>query len=262
MIDLFSKSSLLVLESLSFTKTLYAFDFDGTLSKIVRVPSQAGLASSTAELLSELNSLAPVAILSGRGVADLRERLGVDVRFLIGNHGLESRAAASPALRRAGELTAGWIAKLAKEDFADGIEILLGGNHRIDFGSTYPFHSFPDLWPGVPPAERFPYASGDVVIGSDVWIGAGATLLSGVTIGDGAVVAARAVVAKDVPSYAIVAGNPAREVARRFEEATVAALLETRWWDLPVEQVRGLVPLIQSTDVQGLIAACRRLREG
>lgn len=144
--------------------------------------------------------------------------------------------------------------------FADGIEILLGGNHRIDFGSTYPFHSFPDLWPGVPPAERFPYASGDVVIGSDVWIGAGATILSGVAIGDGAVVAARAVVAKDVAPYAIVAGNPAREVGRRFDDATVAALLETRWWDLPVAQVAVLVPLLQSTDVQGLIAACRGLR--
>jgi acetyltransferase-like isoleucine patch superfamily enzyme len=144
--------------------------------------------------------------------------------------------------------------------FADGIELLLGGNHRIDFGSTYPFHSFPDLWPGVPPAERFPYATGDIVIGSDVWIGAGATVLSGVTIGDGAVVAARAVVAKDVGPYAIVAGNPAREVGRRFDDATIAGLLETRWWDLPAEQVRGLVPLIQSTDVQGLIAACRRLR--
>lgn len=145
---------------------------------------------------------------------------------------------------------------------ANGIEILLGGNHRTDFGSTYPFHSFPDLWPGVKPAERFPQTRGDVVIGSDVWVGSGATILSGVTIGDGAVVAARAVVTRDVAPYAIVGGNPAREIGRRFGEAVVAGLMETRWWDMPVETVRGLIPLLQDTDMEALVAECRRLRAG
>jgi acetyltransferase-like isoleucine patch superfamily enzyme len=55
--------------------------------------------------------------------------------------------------------------------------------------------------------------------------------MPGVKIGDGAIVASRAVVTKDVPPYAIVGGNPARVIRMRFDEATVAALLEIRWWD-------------------------------
>jgi acetyltransferase-like isoleucine patch superfamily enzyme len=144
--------------------------------------------------------------------------------------------------------------------FADGIEVLLGGNHPTDLVTTYPFFAFPDLWPDAPTPPGFPFAKGDVVIGSDVWIGSGATIMSGVTIGHGAVVAARAVVAKDVAPYAIVGGNPAREIGTRFDEETVAALLETAWWELPRDAVAGLVPLLQDRDTGALIAAVRRLR--
>ena len=55
-----------------------------------------------------------------------------------------------------------------------------------------------------------------VVIGTDVWIGYGAIVLSGVKVGRGAIVAAGAVVTRDVRPYAIVAGNPARDVGSRF----------------------------------------------
>ncbi len=54
-----------------------------------------------------------------------------------------------------------------------------------------------------------------VVIGNDVWIGAHATILKGVTIGTGAVIGAASVVTKDVPEYAIVAGNPAKTIKHR-----------------------------------------------
>lgn len=74
-------------------------------------------------------------------------------------------------------------------------------------------------------------------IGNDVWIGAGAFVLFGVNIGDGAVIGAGAVVTKDVPPYAIVAGSPARVVKMRFDEETVEALLELKWWDLPIEKI-------------------------
>jgi acetyltransferase-like isoleucine patch superfamily enzyme len=53
-------------------------------------------------------------------------------------------------------------------------------------------------------------------IEDDVWIGYGAIVLSGVTIGRGSIVAAGAVVSSDVSRYSIVAGVPAKEVAKRF----------------------------------------------
>lgn len=62
----------------------------------------------------------------------------------------------------------------------------------------------------VPPIKRPIFSKGPVIIGKNVWIGDKATILPNVTIGDGAVIAANAVVTKDVPPYAVVAGNPAR----------------------------------------------------
>ena len=142
---------------------------------------------------------------------------------------------------------------------ADKVEILLGGNHRVDWATTFPFGAFPEAWPDAL-ADGFHATRGDVAIGSDVWLGSQAMILSGVTIGHGAVVAARAVVTRDVPAYAIVAGNPARLVRMRFGEAEIAALVETAWWDLPDTDVAPLIPLLQSGQVAELAAAVRALR--
>lgn len=143
---------------------------------------------------------------------------------------------------------------------ADKVEILLGGNHRTDWATTYPFSALKGLWPSAPATEDYHTSRGDVVIGHDVWLGSGVTILSGITVGHGAVVAAQAVVTKDVPPYAIVGGNPAKVIRYRFDEATIAALLEIRWWDLPQEKVATLIPLLQSDRVRELIAAVKVLR--
>jgi virginiamycin A acetyltransferase len=67
-----------------------------------------------------------------------------------------------------------------------------------------------------------------------VWLGRNATVMPGVTIGDGAVVGAHSIVTADVPPYGMVAGNPARLIRLRFDDADVSRLLAACWWDWPV----------------------------
>jgi len=93
-----------------------------------------------------------------------------------------------PAVWRWGEpatLIIGKFCSLSTE-----IVIFLGGNHRPDFVTTYPFSSVAN-WPEAAMIEGHPATKGDVRIGNDVWIGMGAWIMSGVTIGDGAVIGAR-----------------------------------------------------------------------
>jgi acetyltransferase-like isoleucine patch superfamily enzyme len=142
---------------------------------------------------------------------------------------------------------------------ADNVEILLGGNHRTDWATTYPFPALPGLWPAAAGMGGHDATRGDVNIGHDVWLGSQAMILSGVTIGHGAVVAARAVVTRDVAPYAIVAGNPAREIRKRLPEADIATLLATRWWALPEAEVAALLPLLMSDRIAELAA---RIRNG
>jgi acetyltransferase-like isoleucine patch superfamily enzyme len=140
---------------------------------------------------------------------------------------------------------------------ADGVEILLGGNHRLDWATTYPFPALPRLWPPAAGITGHDTTRGDVVIGHDVWLGSQCMVMSGVTIGHGAVVAARAVVTRDVPPYAIVAGNPARVVRLRFDEARITALLETAWWNRPRSEIEPLIPLLLSERFDELLEALR-----
>lgn len=139
--------------------------------------------------------------------------------------------------------------------FAGGVEVMLGGNHHMDWVTTYPFtHS--NRWPELP-AMDCAASNGDVHIGHDVWVASQAAILSGVTIGNGAVIARNAVVTKDVPAYAIVGGNPARVIRKRFDDATIAELEAIAWWDWPREKIVRFVPLLMSDDLTAFIAAAK-----
>ncbi|MCU5077684.1 CatB-related O-acetyltransferase [Bacillus cereus] len=77
-----------------------------------------------------------------------------------------------------------------------------------------------------------------VTIGNDVWIGFQATIIGGVKIGDGAIIASNAVVTKDVAPYTIVAGIPAKEVGRRFDDDTIRWLCNFKWWNKPEKWIK------------------------
>jgi virginiamycin A acetyltransferase len=87
---------------------------------------------------------------------------------------------------------------------------------------------------------------GDIHIGSDVWIGYGSIILSGVTIGNGAVIGTGSVVTKDIPSYAVAAGNPARVIRSRFSPKVVQEMLDLKWWELPWNELRKKIPWLLS----------------
>lgn len=70
------------------------------------------------------------------------------------------------------------------------------------------------------------------------------TILGGVTIGDGAVIGAKVVVTKDIPPYAIAAGNPARVTKYRFGPEKIKYLQEVQWWDLPLDELERRLPEI------------------
>jgi virginiamycin A acetyltransferase len=125
--------------------------------------------------------------------------------------------------------------------------IFNSANHTLKSFSTYSFPLFYDEWE----LDKSNLTSawdnkGDIVIGNDVWIGYDAVIMSGVHIGDGAIIATRAVVTKDVPPYAIVGGVPAKEIRKRFDEETISKLLEMKWWDRPIDQIKKLLPYIQN----------------
>lgn len=137
---------------------------------------------------------------------------------------------------------------------AAGVEFVMNGaNHQLNAATTYPFFTIPG-WDAPPPPRSALPLKGDTVVGNDVWIGQHATILPGVRIGDGAIVGARSVVSRDVPPYAVVAGNPARLIRQRFDDALAALLLRFRWWDLPVAEIKAIVPILTSPDLDALRA--------
>ena len=133
---------------------------------------------------------------------------------------------------------------------AGHVRILLGGEHRHDWLSTY---SFPDFFEEVDDSSgEHRLSRGVVTIGNDVWIGYGATILSGVTVGDGAVIGAGAVVAKDVPAYAIVLGNLARVAGYRVDKHVIRRLNDLAWWNWPEEKIRESAAILMSNNLDEL----------
>jgi acetyltransferase-like isoleucine patch superfamily enzyme len=110
---------------------------------------------------------------------------------------------------------------------ADRVIILTGGARRTDLAALYPF-DVTRSYRGTPNTR----------IDNDVWIGTAAIIIRGAHIGNGAVVAAGAVVTRDVPPFAVAAGNPATIKRHRFPPDIISSLQRIAWWNWPDDQIR------------------------
>ncbi len=148
---------------------------------------------------------------------------------------------------------------------AHNVEIL--ANHPTDWISTtacmYENNVFFTTEPAFKlctPTENFENLLLPITLENDVWIGAGVKFRGGVKVGTGAIVGAGAVVTKDVPPYAIVGGVPAKIIRYRFDEKTIAALLESKWWEFNITEIKlnvrtplHAVEQLKEAEAKGLI---------
>lgn len=126
-------------------------------------------------------------------------------------------------------------------------------NHTMKSLSSYPFPLFFDEWGlDMKDVTQSWDNKGDIVIGNDVWIGYEAVIMAGVKIGDGALIGTRAVVTKDVEPYTIVGGVPAKPIKKRFNDETINAMLEIKWWDWDKDKIRNNIEAIKSGNVENL----------
>lgn len=108
-------------------------------------------------------------------------------------------------------------------------------NHPYTCKSTHPFFYNASL--KIVDKDLIPYSR--MIIGNDVWIGMNVIILPSVSyIGDGVVIGAGSIVTKNVPPYAIMAGNPAKVIKYRFDQDRIDQLLKEKWWNKNIDELR------------------------
>ena len=134
------------------------------------------------------------------------------------------------------------------------VKIYLGNGigHDTTFVSTYPFGCIhTNIFNNVINKSR--NTNGNVVIGNDIWIGANVTIMSGVTIGDGAVIANNSHVVKNVESYSIIGGNPAKLIKYRFTNEQIEQLLKIKWWYWDDKKINEKTSLLCNNNIDDFI---------
>jgi acetyltransferase-like isoleucine patch superfamily enzyme len=153
-----------------------------------------------------------------------------------------------------GENTELYIGKFCS--IASNVKVYLGGSHRTDWITTYPFgHRLQNKFNNFN-GNGHPKTNGDVIVGNDVWIGANVTIMSGVNIGDGAVIANNSHIVKNVEPYSIVGGNPGKLIKKRFSDEIITELLRIKWWDWDDNKINEHLPTLCSPNINELIEIC------
>ena len=115
------------------------------------------------------------------------------------------------------------------------VVFLCRGQHPMETASSFPMST---IFPEILNDPDLQIGRTGIHIGNDVWVGRKAIILPQVNIGNGAVVGAGSIVTKDIPPYAIVAGNPAKIIRYRFDETTIAKLEAIAWWEWSDEKLK------------------------
>ncbi|MFP8487995.1 CatB-related O-acetyltransferase [Gracilimonas sp. Q87] len=134
---------------------------------------------------------------------------------------------------------------------SDVVFIMNGANHLTKSISSYPFAIFGKGWSEAMAGKSYPN-KGDTIVGNDVWLGYRSTIMPGITIGDGAIVASNSTVVKNVEPYSIVGGNPAKQIKKRFSDATIQKLLILKWWDWDIEKITDNIQNLTSGDIASI----------
>ena len=135
---------------------------------------------------------------------------------------------------------------------AEGVTIFLGGNHRQDWITTYPFNALPMYFLNSNKILGHPSTNGNVKIGNDVWIGKSVTIMSGISVDNGAIIAANAVVTKNIGPYEIWGGNPAKFIKKRFSDEDIRKLIELKWWEKHDDWILINMSNLQSSEINKL----------
>lgn len=128
------------------------------------------------------------------------------------------------------------------------VTIAFWGKHSMVDITTYPF----EYLAGWPIVKGSPIDGEDIYIGNDVWIANNVLIMQGAHIEDGAVIGANSVVAGHFNPYALVVGNPAKQIKKRFTENNIEQLLKIKWWDWPVEEIKQYLSMIRSPNISKL----------
>ena len=132
---------------------------------------------------------------------------------------------------------------------ASGVEFVMNdANHQMNAVSTFPFYTLEGWNMGTPAISDMPF-KGNTEIGNDVWIGQNTVILPGTHIGDGAIIGLNSVVGGNVFPYTIVAGNPAKQIRKRFDDELIELMLKFKWWDKSIDKINELIPLLTCSDL-------------
>jgi len=123
---LFSAAGQAVLNAFVSHSTLFAFDLDGTLAPIVEKPAGIMIKDQVRECLIQLNSVAPVVIITGRSRADALHHLGFNPSYLVGNHGAEGLPGEEASVKIFAQICREWkkqLHLLLPDMYANGISL-------------------------------------------------------------------------------------------------------------------------------------------